>query len=233
MSELNQKRLIILLLGIATITAGVFTWRSGQIASTAAFEDRTSVGQTVDQQEQTVEINLRAIGNVRSYVQYVADYAEAAAIDDRAAELSEVGATNLAQAATDDATATRATASERAAAAGVFGRTSIYADLGSPQTQPRDFDFETQRTVIASEVTGDITSPGRLDPDYWADQADESRVRSRGLRVATLVVMLAVVLLTVAEMADRRVTRHVAAGTGLAIYIVATSVTMATVWYLP
>jgi hypothetical protein len=233
MSELNQKRLIILLLGIATITAGVFTWRAGQIASTAAFEDRTSVGQTIKQEEQNVEINLRAIGNVKSYVQYVADYAEAAALDDRAAELTEVGATALAQAATENARTTRAAASERAAAAGVFGRTSIYADLDSPNPQPRDFDFDTQRQVIASEVTSDISSAGRLDPDQWADLADESRVRSRGLRLGTLIVMFAVVLLTIAEMSDRATTRWIAAGSGLAIFIVASWITMTTVWYLP
>lgn len=156
MSELNQKRLIILLLGITTITAGVFTWRAGQIASTAAFDDRTAVGQTIDQQEQNVAINLRAIANLKSYVQYVADYAEAAALDDRAAEYSDAGSASLAQAMTDSATSTRAVASERAAAAGVFGRTSIYADVESPQPRPRDFDFETHRKLIESEVTADI-----------------------------------------------------------------------------
>ena len=70
--------LVPLLIGVVTVTAGLFTWRAGQLGSSAAFEDRQSVGQTIQQQEQNVEVSLTAVNDAVAYVRYVADYAEAA-----------------------------------------------------------------------------------------------------------------------------------------------------------
>lgn len=49
----NQKRLLALLLGLVTIAARLFSWRAGQIGSTAAFDDRQSIGQTISRSSRT------------------------------------------------------------------------------------------------------------------------------------------------------------------------------------
>jgi hypothetical protein len=41
------KWLTAFLIGIATVTAAAFSWRAAQIGSTAAFDDRQSISETV------------------------------------------------------------------------------------------------------------------------------------------------------------------------------------------
>jgi hypothetical protein len=63
----NQKRLLALLLGLVTIGAGLFSWRAGQLGSTAAFDDRQSIGQTIKQEQQKLEVALIGAVDAVSY----------------------------------------------------------------------------------------------------------------------------------------------------------------------
>lgn len=226
----NQKRLIALLIGITTVTAGIVTWRAGQLGSSSAYEDRTSVGQTIKEQQLEVEASMAAIDDTLQDIRYQADYAEAAAFDDRADELAALGEDALAASSRERADNLRLAATTRAAAAGVFGRQTLYQDLARPTDEPRPFDFTAHLEKLQVEISSGIGAPGPLDPDSWAAQADDTRTRVRGLRWAALVLLAAVVLLTVAQTTDRFSTRWLTAGAGIFILVATTTATAVTVW---
>jgi len=226
----NQKRLLALLLGVTTILAGVFTWRAGQLGSAAAFADRQSVGQTIKQEEQRTEVALAALSAASAYVRYVADYTEAAALDAQAQQLRSEGEAAGAQVSEQEASDLRRQASVHAAAAGVFGAQSIYTDLRQPSTEPRPFDFEQHLADLQAEVSTGITSPGVLDAQRWADEASDLRSRLRGLRLGALVLVMAAVAYTVAQVTSRRATRFVSGALATVVLVVATAVTFVEVY---
>ena len=219
-----------LLIGLVTITAGLFTWRAGQLSSTSAFEDRQSVGQTITQQRQAVEARLGAINDAVAYVGYAADYAEAGALDDLAAEIAARGATGLAASFTEQATALRQSASRIATASGVFGEQTVLSQLVAAEAEALPFDIDEQVRVLEIEQTVGVSSPGVPDPDRWAAQADATREQVRGLRWATLLLLVAVVGLTIAQLTDRPLTRRIGAGFGLILYVTVVATTVATVY---
>ena len=209
-----------LLIGLVTITAGLFTWRAGQLGSTAAFEDRQSVGQTITQQRQAVEAQVGAINDAVAYVRYAADFVEAGSLDDLAARLQDEGATQLAATFTADADRLRLSSSRIAAASGVFGQQTLLAQLAASSDQPLPFDIDQQVRLLEAEQTTGIDSAGVPDPDKWAAQADATRSRVRDLRWATLLLLVSVVGLTIAQLTDRTVTRRIGAALGLGLYVV-------------
>lgn len=219
-----------LLIGLATVTAGLFTWRAGQLGSTAAFEDRQSVGQTIQQQQQDVEAGLAAITDAVAYVGYVADYAEAEALDDQAEEVGDQGAVALADAFLRQADDLRSSASALAAASGVFGRQSVLTSLATGSEEPLPFDLTRQVEVLRAEAASGIASPGVLDPDRAAAEANDIRTRVRGLRLGAFVLLITVAAFTAAQFASRREVWWAAAGLGVVLYGVATVTTFVTVW---
>ncbi|MCP4435164.1 MAG: hypothetical protein GY812_06640 [Actinomycetia bacterium] len=222
--------LVPLLIGLVTITAGVVTWRAGQLASAAAFEDRQSVGQTITQQQQVSEAGLATINDSVAYVSYVADFAEAAALDDLAAEAEEQGLAEVAARLRDQADDERTAATGEAQAVGVFGDQTLLAQIVADPTEPVPFDFDQALTENEAAVSTGITSPGVLDPDGWATQADTTRKQVRSLRVAALLLLLAVVAYTVAELTPRIVTRRAMFAVGSVIYIVVSVTTFSLVF---
>ena len=48
------------MIGISTVTAGLFTWRGGQIGSTAAYNDRQSVGEQIDGETAEGDVKIEA-----------------------------------------------------------------------------------------------------------------------------------------------------------------------------
>jgi hypothetical protein len=69
------------LIGMATLTTTGFSWRAVQIGSTAAFDDRQSISETVRVAQQTIERTIAVAGDAREYARYRADYGVAAALD--------------------------------------------------------------------------------------------------------------------------------------------------------
>ena len=222
--------LVPLLLGIVTVPAGFFTWRAGQLGSAAAFEDRTSVSQTIRQEEQSIEATLGAVDDAAAYVDYVADFAEAGGIDDLADEVEAAGDAAGADDLRGRAEGLREAATQDAAAAGVFGRQTLLAQTVERDEDPLPFDFDEQKARILAEVSTGVRSPGLLDPQGWADRADDTRSRVRGLRFATLLLISAVAALTVAQLGSYRPLRIAGLVSGCAVYVVVTVVTMATVY---
>ena len=123
--------LIPLMIGIVTVTAGIVTWRAGQLGSSAAFEDRQSVGQTIRQQEIATEARLGATAQASDYMRYLADFSEAEALDGVAAELEAQGASAAAEATRTDADDLRTLAS----------RTAVAARVSEPSSPPKPTNF--------------------------------------------------------------------------------------------
>ena len=216
MSRSRARWAIAFLIGLATVTATGLGWRAAQIGSTAAFDDRQSIGETLRVERQNVERTITVAADAREYARYRADYAVAAALDREAG----ASASPAARAARDRAAALREGATRRAATAGVFGPFTITDDLLTPRRVPRPFDAGARARALAAEQTTSLDSPGVLDPDGWARSANDIRVRVNHLVRWAFVVLVAVLLYTLAEVSTR--TRRVVAfaGAGLLVYLV-------------
>lgn len=217
--DLTRRQWIIAFaIGIATVFAALFGWRAAQIGSTAAFEDRQSISETIKVEQRDINATIAAVGDAEQYARYRADYAVADALDAEAAALTAAGAGELATVSRAEADALRRGGTIRAADAGVFGAFTISDDVRSPGPEPREFDFDSRlRALIAEDQTG-FTSSGQLDPDFWAEDAERIRDRVNGLIRWAFLLIVAVFLYTLAEVFSTR--RYVAAAAGLAGVVV-------------
>lgn len=197
----NVRRLIALMIGIASITVGVLTWRASQINSTAAFDDRTSVGQTITQARRDMDVTIEASAQAADYAAYVQ-------ADDLAGLLD-------AQAAAD----VRSAATERARRVGVL--TAFELDGVDPGGRPPGFDIDARVDSLRAQAETGFDSGGPLTPDRFAERADDIRDRVRALQVWALVILFAIGALTLAEVTDGRVTRRSAGALGSLVFIVA------------
>ena len=171
MSKENIKRIIALLIGVGTITVGLFTWRAGQIGSAAAFDDRTSVGQQVDVENARIDVAVEAARQARQYDLYISEYTVAAQLDADAVALRAQGETQLAETAEAAAVARREAATVRASEAGVFGADTLAIDPDSVSTEPVPFDLEQRIEALTVQETTGLDSAGDLEPQQWADEA--------------------------------------------------------------
>ena len=184
--SVRAKWAIAFLIGLATVTAASFTWRAAQIGSTAAYDDRQSISETVRAEQGEVERTIAIAAAAREYVRYRADYGVAAALDREAARLAAAGSSRLADVSRAEAAALREGATRRAAEAGVFGRATIGSDLLKPSATPRSFDIKARRRALEAEQSTALDSPGKLNPSGFAQTGGRhppSRQRSRPLRV--------------------------------------------------
>lgn len=231
MISIRLRWTIAFLIGVATVTAAGFGWRAAQIGSTAAYDDRQSIGETVAVEQAAVGRAITVAADAREYVRYRADYAVASALDREAAELVAAGADRLAVVSRSEATELRLGATRRAAQAGVFGRATIGGDLLRPTATPRAFEYRARARALAAEESAAIDSPGNLDPDRWAQAAIDIRGRVRGLIRWAFLLLIAVMLYTVAEVTMRRRTAYALVCCGLAIYLAGLIGGLATVFF--
>lgn len=210
---------IAFLIGLATVTAAGYGWRAAQIGSTAAYDDRQSISETIAVEQARVERAVALADQAREYVRYRADYVTAAALDREAARLAAAGSAREAAAARTEARQLRLGATRRAAEAGVFGRATIGSDQLTPTATPRPFDYRARGRALEIEASASIDSPANLDPDRWAAEAVSIRDRIGGLARWAFLMLVAVLLYTVAEVtATRRLVTYALVGIGLAFY---------------
>jgi hypothetical protein len=207
------------LIGLATVTAALLSWRAAQIGSTAAYDDRQSISQTVKVEQERIDLTLQIASNAREYARYRADYGVAAALDREANRLRAAGADELARVSRAEALALRRGATRRAADSGVFGRFTIADDLRKPSAKPRPFDFDSRMRALAAEQSTALDSAGKLDPDRYAAEADDIRGRVNGLVRWAFVALIAVLLYTIAEVSSRRRTVIAFMTTGILVYV--------------
>jgi hypothetical protein len=200
-----QQWVVVLLIGLASVLAAFFGWRAAAIGSTAAYDDRQSISESIKVEQRDIEVSLATAQDASEYVRYLGDYALAGELDNQAGAVAGAGESEAAASARRQADALRRNATERAAANGVFGEFSITSDLREPSPQPRPFSFEEQAEANATAEATAFDSAGNLDPQVWADDAESIRDRIEGLSVWTFVLLCAVLLLTIAQVnSDRR-----------------------------
>jgi hypothetical protein len=222
---------IAFLIGLATVTAAGFGWRAAQIGSTAAYDDRQSIGETVSVEQARVARAVTVAGQAREYVRYRADYAVAAALDREAGNLSASGAGRLAAVSRGEAASLREGATRRAAQAGVFGPFTIDTDLLHPTAKPRSFDYRVRGRQLAADMSAGLDSPASLEPNSWAEAAVHIRHRMRGLTRWAFLVVIAIFFYTAAEVASRPRVTYVLLGCGLALYIAGLTVALSTTFF--
>lgn len=206
-------------------------WRAAQIGSTASFDDRQSISDTVAVQQARIQRAVEVAAEAQEYVRYRADYAVAAALNREAARLAAGGAPQLAAVSHGEAAALREGATRRAAAAGVFGQSTIGTALLEPTAKARSFDYRARvRELAVTESTG-LDSPGSLDPAHWAAAAVHTRVRVNDLTRWAFFCVCAVLLYTVAEVASRPRVGWVALVFGLVVYLAAVGGALSTVFF--
>ena len=215
------KWAIAFLIGLATVTAATFSWRAAQIGSTAAYDDRQSISETVRAEQAEVERTIAVAAAAREYVRYRADYGVAAALDREAARLAASGSGRLADVSAAEADALREGSTRRAAEAGVFGRSTIGTDLLRPSVTPRSFDITAWRRALEAEQSTALDSPGKLNPSGFARQADDIRDRVNGLIRFAFVIAFAVLLYTLAEVSTHRRRAAAFAAAGIVVYAAA------------
>lgn len=201
------------------MTAAGFGWRAAQIGSTAAYDDRQSIGETVSVEQAAIERAVSVAAEAQEYVRYRADYAVAAALDREADRLAAGGADRLAAVSRGEAAALREGATRRAAEAGVFGRSTIGSDLLQPTTTPRPFDYQARGRALEAEQSAQLESPANLDPGHWARAAADIRVRVKGLTRWAFLALFAILLYTLAEVTTRPRVSYALIGCGLAAYL--------------
>jgi hypothetical protein len=216
-----QQWVVAFLIGTATVLTAAFGWRAAQIGSTAAFDDRQSISETLASERQTIDVGLGAADDTRDYTKYLAGYAVAAELDNQADALGDEGSDGAASDARREAKLLRRSSTERAADAGVFGRSSIADELERPSSTPRTFNLEDRVEARTVEAATEIDSPGQLDPDGWAQDAEGIRDRINGLAVWALIMLMAVLLFTIGEAnSARRRVFYTAMAVGVVVLLV-------------
>jgi hypothetical protein len=217
----KQQWVVAFLIGTATVLAALFGWRAAAIGSTAAFDDRQSISETITMEQQRIDVGIRVDGDSREYARYLTDYGVAAELDNQAAALQAGGNAAAAESDRREARLLRATSTARAVDAGLFGRYSIQDDLRRPSASPRSFNVDQRTKALAVEISTGLGSPGKLDPGRWADQAERIRDRIQGLAAWSLALVGALLLFTVGQVnSDRRVLFYAFMGVGLVLLLV-------------
>ncbi len=201
------------------MTAAGFGWRAAQIGSTASYDDRQSISQTVSVEQAAVDRAVAVAAQAREYARYRADYAVAAALDREADRLAAAGADKLAAVSRGEAAGLREGATRRAAQAGVFGTFTIASDVLQPTAKPRSFDYRARARALQVEQSTALASPASLDPDRFARAAVQIRRRMLGLAQWAFVALVAVLLYTIAEVTTHRRLAYVLVACGLVVYI--------------
>jgi hypothetical protein len=215
-----QQWVVAFLIGTASVCAAAFGWRAAAIGSTAAFDDRQSISETLAAERQTIDTDLGAADDTRDYTDYLAGYAVAAELENQADALEAGGSDAAASGERREALRLRQSATEQAADAGVFGRYSIAGELEQPSSKPRSFNLEDRVEARRVEAATGFDSPGQLDPDGWAADAEGIRDRINGLAVWALVMLVAVLLFTIGEAnSARRRVFYTAIALGVAVLL--------------
>ena len=220
--DLTAKQWVIaLLIGLSTVFAAGYGWRAAAIGSTAAYNDRQSISETIALQGERIDVSLAVGNDTREYTAYLADYAAAAELDNQAQALARAGDNQSAGQARRQAQFLRRSATQRAADSGVFGESTIADDLAQPTENPRPYSFRNQLRARTVQQQTSPTSPGELNPDRWAEESEGIRDRINGLAVWALVMLLAVLLFTVAEAnSARRSLSYGAMGIGALVLVI-------------
>ena len=214
-SWLDLKLLIVVMIGVVSVTGAVLTWRSAQLGEYATDKDRQSLAETVQLEQDRAATAAQVDNEVESFARYQEEVATAEQLEVQADTLRNQGRAADAAAAEDEASERRELADSLASL--TFNLAYVVED---PDTGALTFD-EEQRT---EDLTRQRSSAFPADPAQTADEADALRNRSQRLVGWIIPLVLAILFFTVAQLIASRRLRPVLAGVGLVVYVGATLV---------
>lgn len=182
-------------------------------------------------EQETISRTAAVAADAREYVRYRADYATAAALDREAARLAAAGAPRAAAVSRAEADALREGATRRAVASGVFGQFTVGSDLLQPTAEPRPFDYRKHARALAEEQSVALDSPAHLDPESWAAAANDIRSRVRSLARWAILMLVAILLYTIAEVTLPRRAAYLLVVCGLVVYVTGVVIGLTTVFF--
>lgn len=220
-SWFDLKFLIVIMIGVVSVTGAILTWQAAQLSEYATDKDRQSLAETVQQQQDQAAVATQVDSEIAAFARYKEQLANAVQLEAQAARLRSTGRGDDALDLEDRAGEDRQLADSLLGLT-LGGQTDRYV-LGDTETADVTFD-EALRTA---DLTNQREAQFAADPEQTAAEGDDLRNRSQRLVGWTVPLVLAVVLFTVAQLVASRRLRPFAAGLGLVVYLGATVVAFA------
>jgi hypothetical protein len=207
--DANLRILIAILIAAVSVAGGVLTWRAALLDEKATDRDRQAVAETVIQQQNLVNVDSQLRNEQLAFAEYRSHLANADQLEAEAAALEAQDPTT-AQAMRDDAESLREVADRLA---------SFTFNLAYVNT-----DEETGELVFAVEQRqADLVQLNeaavRANPQRAKDEALVLRNRSQRLVGFIILLILAIVILTVAQISGRPRLRPYLVGGALVVFL--------------
>jgi hypothetical protein len=215
-SWFDLKFLIVIMIGIVSVTGAVMTWQASQLGEYATDHDRQALAETVRQQQDRAAVASQVDQEVQVFARYKEQLTNAIELERQAEQLRGRGLEDEALNAEDRASEQRQLADQLLLL--TLGNARDKYVAGDEATGDVTFDVELR----SADLQTDRDSQFPADPGQTATEGDDLRARSQRLVGWTIPLVLAVVLFTVAQLVASRRLRPFAAGLGLAVYLGAT-----------
>ena len=207
---LDLKATIAIVIGLISFSGALLTWHAANLSSTATGADRQSVLQTVSQQQNSVAVETQLRNEEAAFVRFKTDYMNAQKMRAEADQLRAAKNDAAARQLDDDANRLENLANVASSNADLSFIT--YDKDSVPQ-----FDENARRQTL---INRDETA-SQAHPDEQAQFADRTRHRAERLVTFLPIFVLAIAILTVAQLMQRDALRPVLLGVGSAVWLIA------------
>lgn len=212
----NLKLVVAVLIGAVSVTVAVLTFRAAILAERATDKDRQAVAEAVLEQQTEANAETQLQDERSRFATFAATTVEADVLEVQAAELRAAGDDEGAAAVEDDAVEARQSAEQQDLLVGFAAYTSTDAD-GHPT-----FDVERRRADLERQGV----SQNQVDSRQTVADGRDLRQQSQRLVGWVVPLVLAVVLLTLAQISRRQRPRLLLAGTAVVVWVAATGVAL-------
>lgn len=209
----DQRLLVPVLIGLVSVTGAVVTWQSALAGEKATDGDRQAIAETVLVAQAAADVEIVVQDAIVRFAEHAASLVEAELLEADAERFRAVGNPAAAEQASIRAVEERAVAQR--ALEGAVVNLANYVDTTGDEPF---FDSNRLRTDLLESVGREL----QVDPEQTQVDANELRDESQRLVGWIIALVGAVVLLTFAQVSQRRTLRLGFLGTGTAVWIVAT-----------
>ncbi|MDQ1397612.1 MAG: hypothetical protein QOG64_2871 [Acidimicrobiaceae bacterium] len=198
-----------------SFSTALVTWKAANLGSDASTSDRQAVAESVVQNKNRVQAETRVRAVLTAFAEYQADKTTAEGLQARAEQLRTDGDTEGAKRTEDESNRVQGLAND------LFSknRLEVYIDAKD------ESKFNEQ--ALRNDLLRADEEAARANPDGTARTADGLRSRSQRLVGFLPILVLAIVILTVAQITARRRVRPWMAGAATVIWLVALIVALA------
>jgi hypothetical protein len=215
--RIDLKLVIVVLIGLVSVTGAVLTWQASQLGENATDKDRQAIAETVLREQSNANVETQVREASQSFEQYKEDLVNVQLLQQEADRLDQVGLLDDASRARDQAGELEQVANELAGRQGI----DPYVQLDE-NGLPSQFAVDNFRADLRRQDE----QASRVNPDQTAQDAIELRQRSQRLEGWTIALVLSVVLLTVATITTRDRWRGWLLGVAMLIFLVSATVAL-------